>query len=239
MVEYCEELVETPNKFQRNCQRCPAYGLAWICHVCRGNQNFRTYVAFAHPLNPTSQDYPKNTVRGRVCLGLRLDWDLNSTKETSDIYVKPRSFHTSFLSSKYQSISRTFRNFHKFPLNSACSITGCMQRVNWTLNFVIFSWLDVVWLPAQMECMKIISVLQKDLRMHRYYIYCLGIFRIIIAPYSLYFIKKCFVAKLLVNGTVQVDRSCSYYRLVFVHVLHYQQVHSESYILGENKKANG
>ena len=37
-----------------------------------------------------SQEYPKNTVRGRVCLGLRLDWDLNSTKETSDIYVKPR-----------------------------------------------------------------------------------------------------------------------------------------------------
>ena len=190
MVEYCEELVETSNKFQRNCQRCPAYGLAWICHVCRGNQNFRTYVAFAHPLNPTSQDYPKNTVRGRVCLGLRLDWDLNSTKETSDIYVKPRSFHTSFLSSKYQSISRTFRNFHKFPLNSACSITGCMQRVNWTLNLVIFSWLDVVWLPAQMECMKIISVLQKDFKMHRYYIYCLGIFRIIIAPYSLYIIKN-------------------------------------------------
>ena len=54
------------------------------------------------------QDYPANTVRGRICLGLRLDWDkvwdlfksicqhLNweqdpgqvFSKETSDIYIK-------------------------------------------------------------------------------------------------------------------------------------------------------
>jgi hypothetical protein len=37
------------------------------------------------------QDYPANTVRGRICLGLRLDWDADRTKETSDIYIKPRS----------------------------------------------------------------------------------------------------------------------------------------------------
>ena len=37
-----------------------------------------------------AQDYPANTVRGRVCLGLRLDWDRDTTKETSDIYIKPR-----------------------------------------------------------------------------------------------------------------------------------------------------
>ena len=37
------------------------------------------------------QDYPANTVRGRVCLGLRLDWDADTTKETSDIYVKQRA----------------------------------------------------------------------------------------------------------------------------------------------------
>ena len=36
------------------------------------------------------QDYPANTVRGRLCLGLRLDWDRDSTKETSDVYIKPR-----------------------------------------------------------------------------------------------------------------------------------------------------
>ena len=29
-------------------------------------------------------------MRGRVCLGLRLDWDLDSSKETSDIYIKFR-----------------------------------------------------------------------------------------------------------------------------------------------------
>ena len=49
-----------------------------------------------------SQEYPKNTVRGRVCLGLRLDWDLNSTKETSDIYVKPRSVASLFFKVKVE-----------------------------------------------------------------------------------------------------------------------------------------
>ena len=38
------------------------------------------------------QDYPANTVRGRICLGLRLDWDKDPgqvfSKETSDIYIK-------------------------------------------------------------------------------------------------------------------------------------------------------
>ena len=41
-------------------------------------------------LTSLSQDYPGNTVRGRVCLGLRLDWDVDRSKETSDIYIKPR-----------------------------------------------------------------------------------------------------------------------------------------------------
>ena len=36
------------------------------------------------------ENYPENTVKGRICLGLRLDWDKDNTKETSDIYVKPR-----------------------------------------------------------------------------------------------------------------------------------------------------
>ena len=35
-----------------------------------------------------AQDYPANTVRGRICMGLRLDWDKDGTKETSDIYIK-------------------------------------------------------------------------------------------------------------------------------------------------------
>ena len=30
-------------------------------------------------------------MRGRVCLGLRLDWDADTTKETSDIYVRQRA----------------------------------------------------------------------------------------------------------------------------------------------------
>ena len=38
------------------------------------------------------KDYPANTARGRVCLGLRLNWDQDTTKETSDIYIKPRKF---------------------------------------------------------------------------------------------------------------------------------------------------
>ena len=36
------------------------------------------------------KDYPENTVKGRICLGLRIDWDKDQTKETSDIYIKPR-----------------------------------------------------------------------------------------------------------------------------------------------------
>ena len=36
------------------------------------------------------KNYPENTVKGRICLGLRLDWDKDRTKETSDVYIKPR-----------------------------------------------------------------------------------------------------------------------------------------------------
>ena len=84
------------NFFQPYCQRCPAHGLAWLRHVCRSNSSFNMdfstthYASVVSHISKLSQDYPENTVRGRVCLGLRLDWDLNSTKETSDIYVKPR-----------------------------------------------------------------------------------------------------------------------------------------------------
>ena len=49
--------------------------------------HFLVVVSFC--LNP-SQDYPANTVRGRICLGERLNWDEDTRKETSDIYVKPR-----------------------------------------------------------------------------------------------------------------------------------------------------
>ena len=37
-----------------------------------------------------SPDYPANTVKGRICLLYRLDWDKDRLKETSDIYIKPR-----------------------------------------------------------------------------------------------------------------------------------------------------
>ena len=40
----------------------------------------------------TLQDYPTNTVRGRICMGLRLDWDKDRTKETSDIYIKVQRY---------------------------------------------------------------------------------------------------------------------------------------------------
>ena len=37
------------------------------------------------------ENYPDNTVKGRICLNHRLDWDQNKrSKETSDIYIKPR-----------------------------------------------------------------------------------------------------------------------------------------------------
>ena len=59
-----------------------------------------------------SQEYPKNTVRGRVCLGLRLDWDLNSTKETSDIYVKPRSVASPFFKVEETLLGLTLKSGH-------------------------------------------------------------------------------------------------------------------------------
>ena len=34
------------------------------------------------------QDYPQNTIVGRICLNLRLDWDKNESKKTQDIYIK-------------------------------------------------------------------------------------------------------------------------------------------------------
>ena len=38
-----------------------------------------------------SSNYPDNTVKGRICLSHRLDWDQDKrSKKTSDIYVKPR-----------------------------------------------------------------------------------------------------------------------------------------------------
>ena len=37
-----------------------------------------------------SPGYPANTVKGRICLNERLDWDKDTSKETSDIYIKPR-----------------------------------------------------------------------------------------------------------------------------------------------------
>ena len=37
-----------------------------------------------------SDAYPANTVKGRICLNFRLDWDKDKSKETSDIYIKPR-----------------------------------------------------------------------------------------------------------------------------------------------------
>ena len=37
-----------------------------------------------------SEGYPANTVKGRICLNYRLAWDKDTSKETSDIYIKPR-----------------------------------------------------------------------------------------------------------------------------------------------------
>ena len=53
------------------------------------NNDFLENVPYAK-LNFIYQNYPRNTVRGRICLGLRLDWDFDRKKETSDIYIKPR-----------------------------------------------------------------------------------------------------------------------------------------------------
>ena len=54
-----------------------------------------------------SQDYPANTVRGRICLALRLDWDRDGSKETSDIYIKPRWVFGAFLNTRIR-VSRAF-----------------------------------------------------------------------------------------------------------------------------------
>ena len=54
------------------------------------------FFSFAHSYLPwmitaaLAEDYPQSTVKGRICLHLRLEWDKDKTKETSDIYIKPR-----------------------------------------------------------------------------------------------------------------------------------------------------
>ena len=59
--------------------------------------NFESCLEFSWDL----QDYPANTVRGRICLGLRLDWDQDPgqvfKKETSDIYIKVEFVKRPFL----------------------------------------------------------------------------------------------------------------------------------------------
>ena len=66
----------------------------------------------------TVQEYPRNTVRGRVCLGLRLDWDRDGSKATSDIYLKPRlivlASTTCFMLYLLYVIFRTRRFVHGF-----------------------------------------------------------------------------------------------------------------------------
>ena len=52
---------------------------------------FATYSYLPWMTSTTIADnYPENTVKGRICLGLRLDWDKDNSKETSDVYLKPR-----------------------------------------------------------------------------------------------------------------------------------------------------
>ena len=48
------------------------------------------------------QDYPANTVRGRICLGERLNWDKDRRKETSDIYIKPRYVKVIYIKPRYK-----------------------------------------------------------------------------------------------------------------------------------------
>ena len=60
------------------------YVICTVCWTVSGYLSWPGTVMF-------SEDYPDNTVRGRICLSHRLDWDQNKrSKETSDIYVKPR-----------------------------------------------------------------------------------------------------------------------------------------------------
>ena len=71
------------------------------------NNDFLENVPYAK-LNFIYQNYPRNTVRGRICLGLRLDWDVDRKKETSDIYIKPRWWRscllTSFITQKHTKV---------------------------------------------------------------------------------------------------------------------------------------
>ena len=42
-------------------------------------------------------EYPDNTVKGRICLGHRLNWDLKDTKNTLNVYIKPRVMIITFV----------------------------------------------------------------------------------------------------------------------------------------------
>ena len=43
------------------------------------------------------ENYPENTVKGRICMGRRLDWKEREEKITSDVYVKPRLIIITFM----------------------------------------------------------------------------------------------------------------------------------------------
>ena len=68
------------------------YNFQFLKFCFGGYTLFFSIYSFVPYLTSTmiSNDYPENTVKGRICLGLRLDWDKDNSKETSDIYIKPR-----------------------------------------------------------------------------------------------------------------------------------------------------
>ena len=80
-------------------------------------------------------NYPENTVKGRICLGLTLDWDKDRSKETTDVYIKPRliviaSVVCSLLLTLYLFIFKVKRFIRGFCVaqNSFASIGGKHKR---------------------------------------------------------------------------------------------------------------
>jgi hypothetical protein len=90
---------------------------------------FSTYSYLPWMTSTTIADnYPENTVKGRICLGLRLDWDKDDSKETSDVYLKPRLIVIDVFCIFIFKAKRFMRGFC-LAQNSFAAIGGKQRRI--------------------------------------------------------------------------------------------------------------
>ena len=90
------------------------------------------------------KDYPQNTIKGRICLNLRLDWDKNDSKKTKDLYIKSQLLVASLtigFGSLYAYLIRRVRIF--LPSICISNTSHACLGGKYRKNFLIFNELSV------------------------------------------------------------------------------------------------